>query len=352
MTKVITIRDKAEWAFYIQRAAQFDCYHTWHYNSLEKNGDPILFVYHQQDDFIAIPLVARPVPGTIYRDLTCVYGFSGPVSNKKIDELDEALADGFKSAFIDYLHEENYISVFLRLHPFFKQDALLRRFGGLHDNGRVVVLDLSLSLEEQRQKYSPTVRAQIRKAWSRGFTVREEKGPEAVELFISLYVETMQRVDASEYYLFNHEYFQRLYESNEYDTRILIVYDGDEPIAGTIIMFTNGIIQAHLVGTRTEYLKYSPAKFLVDEITQIGRKDGMRYMNLGGGLGFKEDNLLHWKLSFTDNTLGFNTWRYIANAPVYQLLLNEKGIDEDTGIDFFPLYRYAPVLPLTNSHSL
>ncbi|MGN6397860.1 MAG: GNAT family N-acetyltransferase [Mucilaginibacter sp.] len=352
MTKIITIRDRAEWTYYVQMAAEFDCYHTWHYNSLEKSGDPIMFVYQQHDDFIAVPLVARPVPGTIYSDLTCVYGFSGPISNKKMDDLDEHLADSFKSAFMIYLQEENYVSVFLRLHPFFEQGNLLERFGGVHDNGRVVVLDLSLSLEEQRQRYSPAVRAQIRKAWNRGFTVKEEKGPEAIDLFISIYMETMQRVDASEYYLFNHEYFHELYESEEYDTRVLIVYDGDEPIAGTMIMFTNGIIQAHLVGTRREYLKYSPTKFLVDEITQIGRRDGMRYMNLGGGLGFKEDSLLQWKLSFTDNTLGFKTWRYIANAPVYQLLLNEKGIDENTGVDFFPLYRYAQIPQLTNSHSL
>jgi len=341
MTKIITIRDRMEWMSYVQKAAEFDCYHTWHYNSLHKNGDPILFVYQQEDDFIAVPLVARPVPGTSYFDLTCVYGFSGPISNKKIDELDDQLTEGFKSAFMAYLHDENYISVFLRLNPFFKQDALLKKFGGVHDNGLTVVLDLSLSIEEQRKNYSESVRAAVKKARNRGFIVKEEKGPEAVALFISIYTETMQRVDASDYYLFSQEYFQRLLDSDEYDTRILMVYDGDEAIASTMIMFTNGIIQAHLVGTRREYLKYSPTKFMVDEITQLGREMGMRYFNLGGGLGFKDDNLLHWKLAFTDNTLDFKSWRYIANHPVYQQLLNERGIDENAEIDFFPLYRYA-----------
>lgn len=341
MTKIITIRDRVEWMYYVHSAAEFDCYHTWHYNSLNKNGDPILFVYQQQDDFIAIPLVARPVPGTNYFDFTSVYGFSGPISNKKMDELDDQLAEGFKSAFMAYLSEEKYISVFLRLNPFFKQDTLLKKFGGVHANGRTVVLDLSLSIEEQRKNYSEAVRASIKKARKRGFFVREEKNPEALSLFISIYTETMQRVDASEYYLFSQEYFQQLFDSDEYDTRILTVYDGDKPIASTMIMFTNGIIQAHLVGTRREYVKYSPTKFMVDEITQIGRALGMRYLNLGGGLGFKEDNLLHWKLSFTHNTLDFKSWRYIANPPVYQQLIDEKGIDKDAEIDFFPLYRYA-----------
>ena len=349
MTKIITLRNRVEWAYYVENAAEFDCYHTWHYNSLNKDGNPLLFVYQQGDDFIAVPLVARLVPGTIYSDLTCVYGFAGPISNKKMDELDEQLAEGFKSAFIDYLQEENYISVFLRLNPFFKQDALLNKFGGVHNNGQTVVLDLSLSIEEQRRNYSESVRASVKKAWNRGFIVKEEKGPDAVALFVSIYTETMQRVEASDYYLFSQEYFQELFDSDEYDTRILTVYDGDKPIACTMIILTNGIIQAHLVGTRKEYLKYSPTKFLVDEITQLGRRLGMRYFNLGGGLGFKEDSLLQWKLSFTNNTLCFKSWRYIANKPLYQLLLNEKGIDDDPAIDFFPLYRYKQLPQLTNT---
>ena len=352
MTRIITLHERTEWTCYVKNAAEYDCYHTWHYNSLNDNGEPILFVYQPGDDFIAIPLVPRAVPGTIYGDLTCVYGFSGPISNKKMEEIDHQLADGFKTAFLNYLHQENYISVFLRLHPFFRQDKLLDKFGGVHNNGKTVVLDLSLTIDEQRRKYSESVRSSVKKARNRGFVVKEETGPDAVRIFVSIYTETMQRVEASDYYLFSEEYFQRLFDSEEYETRILTVYDGDEAIASTMVMFTNGIIQAHLVGTRREYLKYSPTKFLVDEITQLGRATGMHYFNLGGGLGFKDDNLLHWKLSFTDNTRTFKTWRYIANLPAYEQLLGEQGIDASSGIDFFPLYRYRPLTQLANSQSL
>jgi len=341
MTKVITIQNRIEWSSFICKAAEYDCYHTWHYNSLNRTGKPILFVYEEQDDYIAIPLIIRQVPETEYYDLTCVYGFSGPVSNKKMDELDNRLTENFKSAFTAFLASENYISVFSRLNPFFKQVPLLKKFGGVYDNGRTVVLDLSLSIEEQRKSYNESVRAAVKKAWKNGYRVKEEKGPEAIALFISIYTENMHRVDASDYYLFSTEYFQQLLDSDEYDTRILMVYDGQEVMASTMIMLTNGIIQAHLVGTRKEYLKYSPTKFLVDEITLLGRTLGMRYFNLGGGLGFKEDSLLHWKLAFTDNTFDYKSWRYIANPTVYQQLLDEKGIDKNAEIDFFPLYRYA-----------
>jgi hypothetical protein len=67
----------------------------------------------------------------------------------------------------------------------------------------------------------------------------------------------------------------------------------------------------------------------------------MRYYNLGGGVGFKEDSLFTWKAAFSPLHLPYKTWRYIANPAVYNALLEERGIDKNSNIDFFPLYRSA-----------
>lgn len=339
MMKQITHLDRSGWTGYIQRAADFDCYHTWDYHALDRSGAPILFVYEEGENFIAFPLIKRAIAGTDLYDLGCVYGFSGPVASQKISQLNDVFIENFKTAFLELLEAENYVSVFSALHPFFNQSRLLGKFGGVHDNGLVVALDLSLDISQQRAGYCASTRAQIKKAQNRGFRVEEKKGPEAVAVFKSIYLENMKRVDAKEYYLFDDKYFEDMANASDFDTRIFIVYDGGEPMAGTMVMFTNGIIQAHLVGTREEYRRFSPAKLLVEEITNIGRGYGMHYFNLGGGLGFKDDSLLEWKRSFTPNTLDHKTWRFVANPTVYQQILEAKGIDENSGIDFFPLYR-------------
>ena len=106
-----------------------------------------------------------------------------------------------------------------------------------------------------------------------------------------------------------------------------------------IVTFTRGIIEGHLVGTKPEYLKESPAKFLVDEITLIGRNEGMKYLHLGGGLGFKMDKLFNWKAGFSDLFLEYKSWRYVSNNSVYHELVNQRKIDERRNIDFFSLYR-------------
>ncbi len=341
MTQILTIKDKAKWVSYVDRSAEVDFYHTWHYHSLDKTGLPILFVYSEQSDFIAVPLIRRGIPGSSYHDLSCVYGYSGPLSNKKMDAIDPVLISNFKRALLKFLSDENYVSVFLRMHPFYRQQLLLEEFGGIHENGQVVVLDLATSIEEQRSNYSRTTKASIKNAKKRGYYVKEERGPEAIRIFGEIYNETMCRVEASKSYLFGESYYSEMLNNTEYDARIFMVYKDDVATCSTIVVFTNQIMQSYLMGTRSEYLHDSPAKFLVDRVSQIGRELGMRYYNLGGGVGFKEDSLFRWKRAFSDLFLEYKSWRYIANPVIYQQLLEQNSIDKSTEVDFFPLYRYA-----------
>jgi hypothetical protein len=341
MKKLITIQDRLEWIHYVNKAAEYDFYHTWHYHSLETTDTPLLFVYEQNQDFIAIPLLKRSIPESTYFDLTCVYGFSGPFSNKKMKDLDDDLIEQFKADFLKFLDDEKIVSVFCRMHPFYPQQLVLEKFGGVCDNGKTVVMDLSVNIEEQRRKYKPKTRRAINIAREKGYRLVEESGAQAIKTFFELYSQSMKRVGASEYYYFNENYFSKVVNTEEYDARIVMVYDGDIVIASTIIMLTNGIMQGHLIGVRPEYVEFSPIRYLVDELTIFGRIAGINYFNLGGGVGFKEDNVFQGKIALTDLTFDYKSWRYIANPCVYKQLLAQKGINEDTDVDFFPLYRYA-----------
>ncbi|MGN6179174.1 MAG: GNAT family N-acetyltransferase [Mucilaginibacter sp.] len=339
MTKVLTLRDKQEWNAYILKAAEHDFYHSWHYHSLDTSGHPFLFIYENNDGFIGLPLIKRSIPGSIYYDLTCVYGYTGPFSNNAMEGIPEQLIDEFCAEFMQFLTRGGFVSVFVRLHPFYQQQRILQKLGGIHSNGLIVALDLSVDTQTQRARYRDSILPALKKAWKKGFFIKEEKGYEAVSTFIDIYLENMRRVGASDYYIFSEEQIFQLLATDEYDARMLMVYDGDTVIASTIVTFTKGIIQGYLVGTRDEYRKYSPVKFLVDEISLLGKSLGMKYYNLGGGLGYKEDSLFYWKATFSDLHLPYQTWRFIADPAVYQSLLDQRSIDKDTEVDFFPLYR-------------
>ncbi|WP_432709905.1 GNAT family N-acetyltransferase [Pedobacter sp.] len=338
---LITIDQEVEWKNFVKRTINYDFYHSWTYHSLDRSGIPLLFVYEEKDNFIGIPLIKREIIDSEYYDMTSVYGYSGPISNRDFSSLPPDFVNNFRSNFLDFLKDEKIVTVFSRLNPFFFQTDIMKGFGGVVDNGKVVVIDLSVSLEAQRKGYHQgRVLRKVRQLRRNGFYVKEARSAKDVEIFSLIYNLNMLRKDASAIYHFDYKYFKSLLDTEEYDARLFFVYDIDDyPICGAIVVITNGIMQAHLIGTRAEYLSYSPAKLLTDEIANIGRTLGAKFYNLGGGLGFKEDSLYNWKASFTDLTFEYKSWRFIVNDEVYKSLLIKKEIKLDTKVDFFPLYR-------------
>lgn len=334
----ITIDQKEEWKGYVRRCANYDFYHTWDYHSLDTSGEPMLFVYQEGDDFIAFPLLKRPIPNSNLFDLTSVYGYAGPFSNKKFDDLDETFLENFRYSFSDHLKSRKYISVFTRLHPFLYQDKLMKRFGGVCIQGRTVAIDLTVPLEKQREKYNKNVKYYIRKTKRKGYQIKEARGLNEMLVFREIYLENMKRIKAESSYLFSFQYFSDLLKAGDFDCKLMLVYDGETAISGAIITCTNGIVQVHLIATKTDYLVDSPAKLLVDEISVMARNAGMKYCHLGGGLGFKEDSLFAWKASFSDLFLSYNSWGYVANESAYNTLVAQNGISNRSS-DFFPLYR-------------
>lgn len=339
MIKVITLSEKKAWDFYVQNAFVHDFYHTWQYHTLDNNGEAILVVYEENNDYIAFPFLKREIPQSSFFDLSSVYGYVGPISNMKDQCLNADLINNFKEAFLSFLKKERIVSVFSRLHPFFAQERLMADFNGIYENGKTVALDLTLPIETQRKKYKESTYSAIKKSWKKGLLIRETKDIEDIDAFIKIYAENMERIQSTDSYLFDRQYFIDLVNSSEFDCRLLLVCFDGEIMCGTLITLTHGIIQGHLIATKSAYLHESPAKFLVDHVTVLGRKEGMRYMNLGGGLGFKKDTLFGWKAGFSDLFLDYKSWRYVVNDSVYHNLVNKNGIDKNSNIDFFPLYR-------------
>lgn len=341
MKYIIKIEQETEWKNLVKRAFNYDFYHSWTYHSLDNtSGIPMLFVYEEDNDFIAIPLLKREIQDSEYYDMTSVYGYSGPISNKAFHKLPSDLLTNFRTSFLEFLKEEKIVTVFSRLNPFFNQVELMEDFGGVVDNGKVVVLDLSISLDEQQKSYQERVLRKVKSLKKKGFYVKESSTKEDIRTFTAIYTLNMLRVDATSTYYFDEAYFETLLNSDEFDARLIFVYDKDDyAVCGAIVVITNGIMQAHLLGTRDNYLAESPAKLLTEEITIIGRELGVKYYNLGGGLGFKEDSLFRWKANFSGLTFDYRSWRYVANQEVYKSLLTKQEIEPDTEVDFFPLYR-------------
>jgi len=333
------IREKSKWDDYVKRALDYEVYHTWYYHSLNKVGEPILFVYEEDGFFIAFPMIKRAIDHSSFYDLTSVYGYAGPVSNVDFSRFMPAHLAHFKEAFHHFLKEEHCICVFSRLYPFLNQHHILESIGGVCPNGSTIYIDLSSSIETQRSRYNHRLRRQVKKLRGLNYVITASSGPREIAVFMDMYHKNMDRLNASESYYFDEAYFRGLLNREEFNNLLILIYDGKEPICGALVMVSEHVVRNHLSATSEKYTKLSPSKLLTDEISLIGRKMGKKIFHLGGGVGGKEDSLFRFKRHFSDLEIEDRIWCYVNNHQAYEELVLQRGQEINPESTFFPAYR-------------
>ncbi|MBD1427733.1 lipid II:glycine glycyltransferase FemX [Sphingobacterium arenae] len=327
------------WEELINASYIYDFHHTPFYHRIDNSYKSLLFVGQDKTDFVAIPLVLRPIEGTELFDLTSVYGYCGPISNR----LDFSFSDGFLAFFKDkfdaYCLKNNIVSAFSRLHALIDQHTVFAGFGDVQLLNKTISIDLTLSLEEQRKQYRKSNKSEINQLRKKGFVVEEAKSSGDIEQFVDIYYETMRRVDASPYYYFTKEYFNEFLDNSQFKSKLLVAkYDG-QIVAGAIFTMTDKIMQYHLAGTTEDFIRLTPMKLVLDEARLLGNELGLEYLHLGGGVGGSdEDSLFRFKSGFSKDFKQFAVWKYIVDPVKYGMLVEQNNV-KDKESCFFPLYR-------------
>ncbi|MCH3884623.1 GNAT family N-acetyltransferase [Tenacibaculum aquimarinum] len=335
--KVLNI-DNSEWKSTIDKSINYDFYHTLSYNKLEKEGEPLLLVASINENFIALPIVIRPIPNTSYFDCTSVYGYSGPVSNLDSHNVPVELKEYFQESINNYFFDTKIVSVFSRLHPIFNNNEYLKDLGEIVDLNKTIAIDLNTTIEEQKKQYRKSNKYEINKLKKNGFEVVEAKTQEEIDAFINIYYETMKRVEAKDSYFFSKQYFYDFLNNDCFTNKLLLSKKDNQITAGAIFTITNKIMQYHLAGTKQEFARDTPMKLILDEARLLANDINLSYLHLGGGVGGSDqDPLFRFKTGFSKNTFQFKVWKYIVNQEVYNQLIKERNVSNDSS--FFPLYR-------------
>lgn len=337
--KSFTVKSRTEWDSYVQKSLLHDVFHSWTYHSLNTDGEPLLFVYQEDNVFIALPVVKRGIEGTDFCDMTSAYGYCGPISNVNTTEISKNKLTNFKTAFRRFMTEENAVCIFSRLHPFINQCHLLETIGGVVENGTTLYIDLSSSIEDQRNGYEKRLSRQVRQMRQKGYLIKEAADISEIRAFIDIYHKNMDRLHATSQYYFDEEYFTSILKLEGFDNKLLLIYDGVTLACGAIVLQSDTIIRNHLSATAADYLNESPSKLLTDEISVVGRKLGKKIFHLGGGVGGKEDSLFKFKKRFSNLQVRDHIWRYINNPEAYNMIVAKAAADIDTQSSYFPLYR-------------
>jgi hypothetical protein len=329
---------EADWKKALSKISH-DWYHTWDYHQLaNKNGEgkPALLYYENEDQKIVFPILLRPLTNNL-SDATSVYGYAGILTGDTIDET--SFQHFFKLA-TEWLKSQNVVTVFSRMHPIYNEaDQFLPEI--LTSLSKTISIDLSLSDEAQVKAYRNSTKREIKKLRKSGAYCRY--GNDLLGGFMQVYNQTMDRLEATNYYYFDLDYYQTLLVSKEFESRVYSVFDADDTLmCAGIFMFTGDIVQYHLGGTHTNFLRQAPVKFMLDQVRIDAANTSCKLFHLGGGSGSQEDSLFNFKLGFSKLTHDFNVMKWIVDEDKYTALNKEhqtSNPDKTINTDYFPVYR-------------
>jgi len=301
-----------------------------------EGSEPTAFLVQEDGAAMLVPLLVRAIPGSVWRDAASPYGYPGPLfRGSPSPEQVEAFLGVFGRSAV----ERRIVSVFLRLHPILTvPPAPFQRAGTIVDHGETVYIDLAPPLDELDRLTRPSHRAVARRLLAKGFRV-EVDGWSRLPDFVQIYQETMWRRGADESYRFGLAYLEQLRDCLGGQVHLGMVLDpAGEAAAGGVFMTSGDLMQFHLAGNATAFLKESPAKLLVMSMRNFGKQSGMRYFHLGGGVGCTDDSLAYFKRGFSKCRSRFRTFRMILLPKIYRELAGDQA---DPAEIYFPAYRSA-----------
>lgn len=356
-----------EWEEYLSRAPH-DFFQTakYHAFSAAANSEAWLLLCGNRDKFVAWPYLLEPISGTAglerqFRDVTSVYGYSGPVLyNCRQDE--EFLVNAWEAC-VDAWRAQMAVSVFTRFNPILGNVAWLQPewttpgvLGRTYKEGKTVAIDLSKSPEEIWADYQRKLRQHLRRVErEQEFTTMHDPEWEHLDEFISMYYATLQRNNAAPFYFFSRDYFVALKQAlGTHGSLLLSMWDGTVGAALLLIEYS-GIVSVHLAASDDRCSPHSPNKWLFHGAQVLARARGNKFLHIGGGRGSRDDDpLFRFKAMFSSTHLPFYTGRWVLDAEAYDFLTAERRkqaeLQDGGGYlapTYFPMYR-APVITAPN----
>lgn len=335
-----------------------DIYHLPEYIALEARrikATPEAIVITENEKIFFVPYLLRNcndivVPESVTQeifDVVSPYGYPGILLSEAAASTPEFLNCAIDEV-THALRAKHVCSAFFRLHPILNQEFnKICKSDICQVDGETVSIDLRLSEAKIWHQTRPEHRNKINKCKRNGLTARIVPYYKYINRFIEIYEETMDRVGASKYYYFDYDYFSDLADALGEKLHLCIVEVEGQAICVGLFTECCGIVQYHLGGTRSEFLKQAPSKLMFDYVRFWAKGCGNEVFHLGGGVGGGKDSLYHFKAGFSKQRHTFLTLRQIIDKDKYLHLVDLRAKCLNTEAekllktDFFPAYRSA-----------
>ena len=250
MLKIIKINQENEWDSAISQFRDRDIYlDRAYFNSLAKyQGSEINLLYYENAEVKICEVVqindiesCKHFKGLIeqnkYFDLETPYGYGGLT-------FENATDSDFEDYYIQkskWAVQNGIISEFVRFNPLLENFKIADKKSKVINVKSTVFIELRPEDELMLELHSKN-RNMVRKAQKNGIDiicVEPLENKQEADNFVDLYIKTMQRNNAEEFYFFNKEYFNTFFEDMKGKCKLFCAKFDGKTIASAIMIFNN-----------------------------------------------------------------------------------------------------------------
>lgn len=358
--KVLTTDDKEEWRLLVETVPNRDVFFCLEYIIPFERlwGERVrLFFFGDEVNYIVYPFFLRPINTlpfyrssplngkTEYFDIVSPYGYSGPLACVREKGCQHSLWKEFLMVFHQYCREMNIVCEFTRLNPFIDNVHYLQALtDGVQFSNRITYLDLALSEDELWRGFNRGNRSNINKAKRYGVVVEKDDNGMHLQKFYKLYLQTMHRNRAADWYDFSFDFFADSFTLLGNKISLFCASYDEQMVAAALFLHSGAVVHYFLGGSDSNYLALRPNNLLMYHAICWAKRQGYHLLNLGGGY---KDSLARFKAGFSKLSTTFYTYHSIHKRSIYDELCrrhtsffrSNTNHYQDGNLKYFPLYR-------------
>ncbi len=327
-----------------------DIYFSHKYLTLYENEEKkaLCAVCKEGGSVLLMPFLRGEIEG--FYDFESAYGYGGPISNTDDSAWNREAFCGIH----DYLKSNKYLCGFTRFHPLINNVSLLADDESNDITGRIqliydrptVYIDTSEDSESiWSNQISSKNRNMIRKAENNQLEYKAEYDFRSYEEFIELYIGTMRRLSAEDFYYFDRDYYFKLKDNFEGSSFLGTVRKDGKLICAAIFLYSELFGHYHLEGSDRDYSRIGANNYLLWKTACEMHDLGINKFHLGGGTSSSlEDPLYKFKKVFSVNQSSFYIGKQVFDNPNYLSICDEWSKQNPDKADLYGnrllKYRY------------
>ncbi len=280
--------------------------------TLEDGEDKCYFQYIKRDIADELPFLEK----NRYFDIITPFDYGGFYYSS--EEILKKALDKFEVK----CKEENIISAFFRFNPLLNQN-----FDILNNYIEIIKVQdhITIDLEsDYRKSFSSGKKRDINRAKRYDYTFIEN---DSVENFYSIYLESMDRIGANDYFKFDKKILSDLAKFGK-----IFSIKFDKKIVNSVFIIEDELNIYYFLGSGlTKYLECGFNSLLLYLICDY-YSDSKKVFFLGGG----KDGLYQYKKRFSKSRVPFHIGQKIFNKDIYDKIIIQSNRENN---NFFPQYR-------------